>query len=117
MPPLPRRTSWRLCTLMILWFSRVAAQPNLSARLPTVVRPLSPLDGQTLVVKNLVNPYYQRWSLGIQRSLPFSLVMDASYVGSKGTKLYINEDFNPLVPAALRITPDRLYGITFRTEG
>ena len=85
---------------------------NISTLLPTVARPLSPLDSQTLVIKNLVNPYYQRWSLGIQRSLPFSLVMDASYVGSKGTKLYINEDLNPLVPAALRITPAGYTGPT-----
>lgn len=85
---------------------------NISTLLPTVARPLSPLDGQTLVTKNLVNPYYQRWSLGIQRSLPFNLLMDASYVGSKGTKLYINEDMNPLVPASMRITPAGYTGPT-----
>lgn len=78
---------------------------NLTTRLPTTARPLSPLDSQTLVVQNLVNPYYQRWSVGFQRALPLNLVVDASYVGSKGTKLFINEDLNPSVPAALRITP------------
>lgn len=85
---------------------------NISTLLPTVARPLSPLDAQTLVVKDLVNPYYQRWSLGIQRSLPFNFVMDVSYVGSKGTKLFINEDLNPSVPAALRITPPGYTGAT-----
>jgi Carboxypeptidase regulatory-like domain/TonB dependent receptor-like, beta-barrel/TonB-dependent Receptor Plug Domain len=78
---------------------------NLSAALPLVARPLSPFDAQTLVDPNLVNPYYQRWSLGIQRELPAQLIFDVSYVGSKGTKLYVNEDRNPLVPAELQITP------------
>lgn len=78
---------------------------NVSTLLPTTARPLSPLDAQTLVVKDLVNPYYQRWSVGIQRALPYNLLLDVSYVGSKGTKLYINEDLNPAVPASMRITP------------
>src|SRR5262249_23945930 len=46
-----------------------------------------------------------RWSAGIQRELPYHMMLDMSYVGSKGTKLFINEDLNPLVPANLRIYP------------
>lgn len=87
---------------------------NLSSRLPTTARPLSPLDAQTLVDPNLVNPYYQRWSLGIQRELPGSLIVDVSYVGSKGTKLYSNEERNPLVPANLRVTPAGFTGTPSR---
>lgn len=71
---------------------------NLTGALPTVARPLSALDSQTLVVQDLVNPYYQKWSLGIQRALPYDLIVDASYVGTKGTKLFLNEDLNPSVP-------------------
>jgi hypothetical protein len=41
----------------------------------------------------------------MQREMPLGTVMDISYVGSKGTKLYINEDANPSVRAALRVTP------------
>ena len=72
--------------------------PNVTGALPTTARPLSPLDSQTLVSHNLVNPYYQKWSFGFQRALQ-NFVVDASYVGSKGTKLYLNEDLNPSVPA------------------
>lgn len=86
---------------------------NQSANLPTVARPLTPLDGQTLVTSDLVNPYYQRWSAGFQRTLPFNLVLDASYVGSKGTKLFINEDLNPTVP---RPEPGRLIPIVTPTR-
>jgi Carboxypeptidase regulatory-like domain/TonB-dependent Receptor Plug Domain len=85
---------------------------NNSTLLPTTARPLSPLDGQTLADPELVNPYYQRWSFGIQRELPSRLVIDVSYVGTKGTKLYMNEDRNPQVPANLRITPAGFTGST-----
>jgi hypothetical protein len=93
--------------------------PNVTGSLPITPRPLSPLDSQTLVVKNLVNPYYQRWSAGFQRAIG-NIVIDASYVGSKGTKLYVNEDLNPSVPAVAnafnpgiqRITPAAFTGST-----
>ena len=78
---------------------------NLSANFPQVARTLTPLDSQTLTIGNLVNPYYQRWSFGIQRELPHSLLLDISYVGSKGTRLFVNEDLNPLVTPALRNYP------------
>ncbi len=85
---------------------------NLTASFPTVPRPLSPFDAQVLVVQDLKNPYMQRWSLGMQRELPLDLIVDFSYVGSKGTHLYINEDMNPLVPLALRVTPPGYVGPT-----
>jgi hypothetical protein len=81
--------------------SVTAANPrglaNLSTRLPVRPRPVTPLDSQTLIDPNLKNPYYQRWSLGWQRSLPANFLLDLAYVGSKGTNLYINEDRNPFI--------------------
>jgi len=71
--------------------------------IPTTAAALTPLSTQTLITPNVVNPYYQRWSAGIQRELPKKLILDVSYVGSKGTKLYINEDANPQVPPLLRL--------------
>lgn len=79
--------------------------PNFTTQFPSVAAALSPISAQTLIDPKLVNPYYQRWSLGIQRELPYKLILDMSYVGSKGTKLFINEDANPSVPPDLRITP------------
>lgn len=72
---------------------------GISGLIPSAPRRVLPQDNQTLVAKGLVNPYYQKWSIGIQRELPWSLVLDASYVGNKGTKLYLNEDLNPSAPA------------------
>ncbi|HEX8775589.1 MAG TPA: carboxypeptidase regulatory-like domain-containing protein [Pyrinomonadaceae bacterium] len=79
---------------------------NLSSLVPTAPRALTPQDAQNnLLAPNLVNPYYQRWSLSIQRALPFNMVAEVAYVGSKGTKLYVTEDLNPVVPAALQRRP------------
>lgn len=105
--------------------------PSFTSQFPTSARPTSPFDPQTLIAPNLVNPYYQRWSFGLQRELPYNLIFDISYVGSKGTKLYVTEDANPLinrpdlllpVPAGFTGTPqnrlDRLQGgRSVRTNG
>jgi outer membrane receptor protein involved in Fe transport len=87
---------------------------NLSGNFPTVAAALTPASSQTLISPRLVNPYYIRWSAGLQRALPFNLVLDMSYVGTRGVKLFLQEDANPLVPAALRITPA---GVTTGLQG
>ncbi len=71
--------------------------------MPTTAATLTPLSAQTLIDPNLVNPYYQRWSAGLQRQLAKKLVVDIAYVGSKGSKLYISEDANPQVRPELRL--------------
>lgn len=86
-----------------------SAQPrgvaNLSSRMFTAPRDPAPADAQALVPGDLVNPYYQRWSAGIQREVPGNVLLDVSYVGSKGTKLFLNEQLNPTVPASMMILP------------
>ena len=44
---------------------------------------------------------------------PGHIVIDTSYVGTKGTKLFAQEDLNPIVPLALRITPANATRIRF----
>jgi outer membrane receptor protein involved in Fe transport len=97
-------------------FSTVSAalprgNPGHSTNLPLTPRPFNPIDGQTLILKNLVNPYYQRWSFGVQREIRPTVVLDLSYVGSKGTKLFATEQFNPLVPSSLRVNPPNVSSI------
>ncbi|MFN7936613.1 MAG: carboxypeptidase regulatory-like domain-containing protein [Bryobacteraceae bacterium] len=84
---------------------------NLSNSFPTTPRTPNPQDTQTLVVKNLVNPYYQRWSFGIQRELTPTTILDVSYVGSKGTKLFAQDQYNPLVPSSLVVNPSNVASI------
>jgi hypothetical protein len=39
-------------------------------------------------------PYAQRWSLGVQRLLPWQFVVEATYVGNRGTRLEIPRNIN-----------------------
>ena len=78
---------------------------TLSTKLPAAPRPASPLDSQALVAGDLVNPYYQRWSAGFQREMRGNLIVDMSYVGSKGSKLFMTEQLNPTVPSSLQRIP------------
>jgi Carboxypeptidase regulatory-like domain/TonB-dependent Receptor Plug Domain/TonB dependent receptor len=92
---------------------------GLSGLLPLVPRALTPGDTQALVDSHLVNPYYQHWSFTIQRELFSKVIVEVGYVGTKGTKLFAQEDLNPQVPAALRITPAGpvpTYGYTLRYD-
>lgn len=75
-----------------------------TSSLPTTAREPLPSDVQVFVSPNLVAPYTQRWSFGIQRELQGGFLLDVSYVGTKGTRLFINEDLNPVVPSSLRVT-------------
>ena len=83
--------------------------------------PVSPsaTNSQTSVFNpNIRNPYTQRWSLGVQRELPFGLLMDASYVGSVGRKLFVTEDLNPIVNPSTGARRFPTLGIRrYRTSG
>jgi hypothetical protein len=52
--------------------------------------------GQPLQVfdPNIAPAYSQRWSLGIQRSLPGQFMLDASYVGNRSTHLAVTRQLN-----------------------
>ncbi|MET0650281.1 MAG: carboxypeptidase regulatory-like domain-containing protein [Pyrinomonadaceae bacterium] len=104
----------------VLTSQATAANPrglaSFSAQGPTVPN-LNPRSAQTLIAPDLVNPYYQRWSVGLQRELGYNIAMDVSYVGSGGRKLYINEDANPQVRPELRVTPAGYTGPTNCTVG
>jgi hypothetical protein len=69
-------------------------------------------------------PYYMKWSLGVQRQLPLQMLLDISYVGSRGVALVRSRDINPVASAAVasgqlnptRRDPIRFAGInTFET--
>lgn len=38
--------------------------------------------------QNMRDSYVQQWNLNIQHKMPFNVVLDTGYVGSKGTRLY-----------------------------
>jgi len=68
------------------------------APIPNTRQSLSP--GQ--FEENLVNPYSQSWSFGIQREIMRNTVVEARYVGRKGTKEYAGLSSNQFrAPAEL----------------
>jgi hypothetical protein len=56
-------------------------------------------------------PYEQAWSLGFQKQLPGKILLDASYIGKKGTHLYLGgfRDHNILPQSAIAgMTPAQI---------
>jgi len=88
--------------------SVTTAQPRglsgLSARFAALsAAPLNPLtSSSSQFAADIRNPYTDRWSLGIQRELPGSVIMDLAYVGAVGRKLFSNWEANPFQPNATK---------------
>jgi hypothetical protein len=57
-----------------------------------------------------LTPYEQTWTLGFQHELPGNIIIDANYVGKKGTKLYFggSGDFNTLGSEIESYTADQI---------
>jgi hypothetical protein len=56
---------------------------------------------------NLKHGYAQRWSFGLQRLLPAQILLDASYVGNRGTRLGVQREWNALPNQYLSTSPVR----------
>ena len=81
---------------------------NATGQLPTVAPAPDPLATQSTVTTNLHNPKTYVWNFGIQRQMPWNMIWDVAYVGSRGLHLFLNEELNPVNPdTGLRIHPER----------
>ena len=61
--------------------------------------------------ESLHTPYEQTWSFGYQKELPAKILMDISYVGKKGTHLYLGgfREHNYVPPSAIAgMTPNQI---------
>jgi hypothetical protein len=56
---------------------------------------------------NLLQPYAQRWSLGIQQMLPQQFMIESTYVGNRGTRLAVNRNINTTPAQYLSTSPVR----------
>lgn len=70
---------------------------------------LSTALGQSLSFfnPNMKPPYSQRWSMGVQRTLPQQLLLDVSYVGTRVTHLAVNQSINNTPAQYLSTLPVR----------
>ncbi|HUE57037.1 MAG TPA: carboxypeptidase regulatory-like domain-containing protein [Candidatus Udaeobacter sp.] len=55
----------------------------------------SPTGSVSTIASNLRNPLTHQWNLDIQRELPGNFILTAAYVGTRGERLFVNQDFNP----------------------
>ena len=87
---------------------------SILANNPTAESPITPAPIQSLLSDPLLGlpgwapydinfrtPYFQQWNLGIQQLLTPNLLVEAQYLGSKGTKLYTGIYFNLPDPSPL----------------
>ena len=58
---------------------------------------LDPYAAVFSIDPNLRSPYVQQWNLSLQREVGWDTVVEARYVGNKGTKLIRGFDFNQVV--------------------
>src|SRR5262249_3553130 len=89
--------SMTLQSLAAPFFKAVNANNSATATAPitTVLNnPLLGTPGWAPYDINFRTPYFQQWNLGVQRLLAKDLLLEAQYLGSKGTKLYTNIFFN-----------------------
>jgi Carboxypeptidase regulatory-like domain/TonB-dependent Receptor Plug Domain len=70
-------------------------QANAMAALASITPAPSPFATADTIRNHLENPMTQQWNLNVQRELPLKLVVTASYVGTRGERLFGNQDFNP----------------------
>jgi hypothetical protein len=83
----------------VMSVSAPRGSPNLTGQFtgiaPVAPTAQSPQNNQFLTP--FQNPQTDRWSLGFERELPYSFIVDGSYVGSVSHHLYRSIDMNPLV--------------------
>ena len=62
----------------------------------------------TSIINNIVAPLTHQWNFDIERELPGSFVLTTSYIGTRGERLFVNDQFNPINPlTGLRNVPTR----------
>ncbi len=64
-------------------------------------------QGLTFYFRPRAHAYSQRWSMGIQRMLPSQLLLEASYVGNRGTRIGVNRSLNNTPREYLSTSPFR----------
>ncbi len=81
---------------------------NATSTLPSTTPAPNPFATQSTVTTNLHNPKTYVWNFGIQRQMPWDMILDVAYVGSRGLHQFLNEELNPVNPdTGLRIHPER----------
>jgi len=52
----------------------------------------------TSVDRDFRSPYFHQWNIGVQRELPYQMMVEVAYVGSRGRRLQVMRDRNQPTP-------------------
>jgi len=88
---------------------------NATGLLNSVTASLNPLATVDSIAGNLMNPETHQWNLDVQREFRGGFVFTAAYVGTRGTHLYVNQQYNPGINS-VRMNP-ALGSVVVRTNG
>src|SRR5262249_5786808 len=89
--------SFTLQSLAAPFFKAINANNSATAPAPITTLMSNPLlgtPGWAPYDINVRTPYFQQWNFGVQQLVMQNLLIEAQYLGSKGTKLYTNIFFN-----------------------
>jgi len=83
--------------------NNIIGYPNVGAAAAagTALSPLNPIS----IPDNVEWPYVQQWNLDVEHELPGHILLQISYVGSKGTHLAQQLDINQLQPVSAANNP------------
>jgi hypothetical protein len=59
------------------------------------------------VDSNFRNPLIHQWNFNVQRELPLQMKAEVAYVGTRGERLWVNEQLNPRIGGGAREVPTR----------
>ncbi len=64
-------------------------------------------QGITALRRDLKHPYLQRWNVSVQQALPFRMMFDIGYIGSRAVGLLYSQAVNPVPAQDLSTSPVR----------
>jgi outer membrane receptor protein involved in Fe transport len=67
---------------------------NATALLALIPDTLNPKSSILSVTNNLVSPYTIEYNFGMEHQLPYAIGLSATYVASRGVKLFANQQYN-----------------------
>jgi hypothetical protein len=110
------QTGYSITTNFVPTTNNVTFTGTLSNPFPNgILNPVGAANGPQTNIGNSITffnqhplaPYNQRWELGVQRELPAGMLVEASYVGNRGTHIEITRDINAVPDRFLSTLPTR----------
>ena len=74
-----------------------------------------PTNAVTTIDSRLRNPLTHQWNFDIERAIPGNFVVTAAYVGTRGERLFVNQEYNPRINFGARLNAAR-GAMTVRTN-